>query len=333
MNVRDRFWAAMRRQPCDRLPLVEWAPWWKDATIARWYGEGLPRELSDDVSLRAYFGLDDWRQCWLRAISPDAPEPESHGAPIISNKADYDRFQRYLWPDPQPWLEELQQWADLHARGDCVVWITLEGFFWLPRRLLGIENHMYAFYDQPDLMKEINARLTEYHLQCLQSVSQILRPDFMTFAEDMSYNLGPMLSRDTFDEFVAPYYRQLIPEIKALGMVPIIDSDGQVEPMIDWLVDSGIEGVLPLERQAGVDVAAIRQKSADFKMIGAYDKMVMNKGEAAMRAEFERLLPTMASGGFIPSCDHQTPPGVSLEQYRTYISLLEEYATRAVADW
>jgi uroporphyrinogen-III decarboxylase len=60
-------------------------------------------------------------------------------------------------------------------------------------------------------------------------------------------------------------------------------------------------------------------------MIGHYDKMVMTKGEAAIRQEFERLLPLMRSGGFLPSVDHQTPPGVSLEQYRTYLKLFKEY--------
>ena len=33
-----------------------------------------------------------------------------------------------------------------------------------------------------------------------------------------------------------------------------------------------------------------------------------------MREEFERLLPVMRQGGFLPSVDHQTPPGVSLEK-------------------
>jgi uroporphyrinogen-III decarboxylase len=59
--------------------------------------------------------------------------------------------------------------------------------------------------------------------------------------------------------------------------------------------------------------------------------MVMSKGEAAMRAEFERLLPVMRSGGYILSVDHQTPPGVSLENYRIYIRLFEEYVRKAIA--
>ena len=63
----------------------------------------------------------------------------------------------------------------------------------------------------------------------------------------------------------------------------------------------------------------------DGMVIGNFDKMTMNRGEQAMRAEFERLLPMMRAGGFIPSVDHQTPPGVSLDQYRSYLRLLDEY--------
>jgi uroporphyrinogen-III decarboxylase len=63
-------------------------------------------------------------------------------------------------------------------------------------------------------------------------------------------------------------------------------------------------------------------------MIGAFDKTVMHLGEAAVRAEFERLCPVMQTGGFIPSVDHQTPPAVGLEQYKQYVALLKEYAKR-----
>ena len=60
-------------------------------------------------------------------------------------------------------------------------------------------------------------------------------------------------------------------------------------------------------------------------MIGNFDKLVMNRGEAAVRAEFERLRPLMLGGGFIPSVDHQTPPGVSLPEYKQYLRILREY--------
>jgi len=106
-------------------------------------------------------------------------------------------------------------------------------------------------------------------------------------------------------------------------------SDGDVTDAVTWFTGVGVEGILPLERQAGVDVALFRQRHPKLLMVGAFDKMTMNKGEAVMRAEFERLLPVMRQGGFVPGCDHQTPPGVSYDQYQTYLKLLREYAVKA----
>jgi uroporphyrinogen-III decarboxylase len=144
---------------------------------------------------------------------------------------------------------------------------------------------------------------------------------------DMSYNNGPMISERHFDEFIAPYYRQLVPRLKELGVIPIADTDGDVTRLVPWLSREGIQGVLPLERQAGVDGFQLRDCFPDLRMVGHYDKMVMNQGDDAMRREFERLLPLMRRGGFIPSVDHQTPPGVSLEQYQSYLAILREYAS------
>jgi hypothetical protein len=150
-------------------------------------------------------------------------------------------------------------------------------------------------------------------------------PTFLTLAEDMSYNHGPMISRQIFEEFLAPYYRQLVAVLDELGILLIVDTDGDVTLLAPWLQDVGVAGVLPLERQAGVDGLKLRRQFPALRLIGHFDKMTMDRGEAALRAEFERLVPLMKTGGFIPSVDHQTPPGVSLEQYRLYLRLLEEY--------
>jgi hypothetical protein len=156
-------------------------------------------------------------------------------------------------------------------------------------------------------------------------MARVCVPTFLTLAEDMSYNHGPMISRQIFEEFLAPYYRKLVAELNERNILLIVDTDGDVTQLAPWLQGVGVAGVLPLERQAGVDGARLREQFPTLRMIGHFDKLVMNQGEAAMRAEFERLAPLMKTGGFIPSVDHQTPPGVSLEQYRLYLRLLDEY--------
>jgi len=255
-----------------------------------------------------------------------------HGKGPVTDETTYEFIRRFLYPKDT--VENIKRYLielkPLHDNGDFILWITLEGFFWFPRVLFGIENHLYMFYDEPELMHRINNDLAEYNMFLIEEFCKIIKPDFMTFAEDMSYNHGPMISYELFKEFLLPYYKKITPMLKKYNIIPLIDTDGQVEPMIPWLLEAGIEGVLPLERQAGVDVVKIRMKYPEFKMIGAFDKMVMSLGEEAMRREFERLLPVMRSGGFIPSCDHQTPPGVSLENYRIYLKLMKEYCEKAI---
>ena len=74
LNHVERFRALMSFGEYDRLPTVEWAPWW-DKTLARWHGEGLPQELIEAEVIRDYLGLDNYRQSWIRPIGPGAPEP------------------------------------------------------------------------------------------------------------------------------------------------------------------------------------------------------------------------------------------------------------------
>jgi uroporphyrinogen-III decarboxylase len=83
---------------------------------------------------------------------------------------------------------------------------------------------------------------------------------------------------------------------------------------------------------AGVDVNRIRAKHPKWCMIGGFDKTVMHKGEAALRAEFERIKPAVLAGYYIPSCDHQTPPAVSVDDYRLYVRLLHEFSDEVAAE-
>ncbi len=328
MNVRERFGAVMNFQPFDRLPMLEWAGWW-DKTIDRWRTEGLPAEVTGRYDICRHFGLDVYLQDWFGVRGPGCPRPASHGAGIIVDEDGYEQIRPHLYPWPVVDRERWSAWAKRQAAGEVALWFTLDGFFWFARSLLGIQRHLYAFYDQPELLHRINADLADHHVRVIEELCSICTPDFMTFAEDMSYNHGAMLSKETFDEFMLPYYRKVVPRLESCGVLTIIDSDGDVTVPAAWFETAGLDGILPLERQAGVDVAALRRAHPEMRFIGCFDKMTMSRGEAAMRAEFERLLPTAAGGGLIVSCDHQTPPGVSYSDYQLYLRLFAEYAEQA----
>lgn len=327
MTNSERFTKFLNNEKIDRLPMVEWAPWW-EPTLANWYKEGLPR----DIAPSQYFGHDSLVQFWIPLKEMGFPAPESENGGVISDEEDYERIKPLLFTDNvlSQIEESIKNTVSNLKEEDIAYWYTFEGFFWFPRTLFGIEDHLYSFYDYPELLLEINKDLCDFYKKVIDIIYKYFTPAFMTFAEDMSYNHGPMLSKECYDTFLAPFYKQIVPLIKEKGTKVFIDTDGFVEPMIPWFEEVGIEGCLPLERMAGVDVNRIRENHPEWLMLGGFDKTIMHNGEEAMRAEFERILPAMKSGRYLPSVDHQTPPDVSLENYKIYMRLLNEYCRKAV---
>lgn len=334
MTASERFYNFLNGKEVDRAPVMEWAPWW-NLTVERWLGEGLPRECAGCDELQGYFALDKCLQTCISVKTAATPHPKSHGAGIMDDEEDYERdILPTLFPSVENVIsEDHYNWLKrTHERNDTLHFFTVEGFFWYPRTLFGIENHLFSFYDYPELYKRMCSEYADWLVDVFNFVFPRFHFDFMSFAEDMSYNGGPMISKELFDEFLAPFYKKVIPVIHSYGIPTFIDSDGDITKAVDWYASVGADGMFPLERQAGVDVSLYLDKQPSMAFLGHFDKMCMKYGEEAMRREFERLLPSMLRGKFIPSVDHQTPPDVSIDNYRIYVSLLKEYAAKVKHD-
>ena len=323
MNNKERFENFFNRKKIDRLPCIEWASWWH-LTMDAWRNEGV-EGTENGYTLKEKLGLDKDKQFWIPNLKHGFPTFKEHG--IISNEEEYEKLKPYVFQ--KELIYDMKEQFEDTAKNVCeagdITWFTLSGFFWFPRDLFGIEDHLYSFYDNSELYHKICEDMTEYYIFVIEEITKYFQPQFMTFGEDMSYNLGPMISEDMFNEFMKPYYERIIPVLKKKGIKVIVDSDGDITKLVPWLIGAGVEGILPLERQSSVDVNMLTEKYPDFFFIGGFDKLVMKNGEEAMRKEFERILPAIRRGNYIPSVDHQTPPDVSIENYNIYVNLLKEY--------
>ncbi len=328
-EIFDTYFINNNKKDAPRMPMVEFAPYW-DLTFENWYNEGLDRSIPLD-RLQEHMGLDPLLYCGIIPIG-DVSMPEENGAPIINSEAEYEEILPLLYPDDA--LDRITGFIEAHReesnQGSYMYQLTLNGFFWWPRTLLGIENHLFSFYDEPELYHRICKDLLKYNIKVVKEFLQYIKPAYILLNEDMSYNHGPMIGKEMWDEFLKPYYLEFIKEMKALGQTVIYDSDGDISTVVPWLIECGFDGLLPLERMAGVDIVALTKQYPNFKFIGGFDKTVMKNGEEAMRKEFERIFPAIKQGNYIPCVDHQTPPDVSIENYKTYIKLFREYAEKAV---
>jgi len=333
MKAGERMVAVLRGKEADRMPIIELLMWW-DKTIQRWQNEGLLRSYNyngnwkDIIDLQDYWGLDIVLQWWVHPYTASSPLPVSHGAGRgAETEAGYVKNLRpTLYPDVKMEEDFLRKAKELQSSGKGAVQLIINGAFWEPREYMGIENHLFSFYDQGDLYDMMVDDIVNWQKRVIEYAASAFPFDFVAIAEDMSYNHGSMISRELFDRFITPYYRKITPLLKAANMYVIVDSDGDITVPIEWFNNAGVEGYLPLERQSGLDIDQLQALYPKTGFIGHFDKTVMCKGESALKGEFERLLPAIRRGRFIVNCDHQTPPETSFCDYARYVRMLREYA-------
>ena len=74
----------------------------------------------------------------------------------------------------------------------------------------------------------------------MDMVWEVTPLDYVCFFEDMAYNHGCFISPKTFDEFLMPYYHELVAYLRAKGVKKVlVDSDGNSVQLTDKLVEAG----------------------------------------------------------------------------------------------
>jgi hypothetical protein len=205
----------------------------------------------------------------------------------------------------------------------------LPGVYGGPRALMGLERLSLAYYDDPQLIKDINAFTVEFLLETLGRCFSDVQVDMVVIGEDMAGRNGPLLSPALFREFCAPYLRRLTSFCHDHGVVSVwVDSDGDIRRLIPLWIEAGIDGVMPCDVVLGqVDVVELRQAYPRLLLAGGIDKRVLEKGHTReeIDAELEhKVRPLVRQGGYFPGPDHACSPWTSLDNYAYYAQRLAE---------
>ncbi len=207
------------------------------------------------------------------------------------------------------------------------------GFFGSLRELMGFENCMLAFYDNPDLIKKILDYLLSFWTGLYEKILADITVDYALIWEDMSYIAGPMISPAMFKEIMIPYYKKITSLFKAKGIKSIfVDTDGQCTSLIAPLIEGGVTGMLPFEGQAGMDVAKVAKDFPELSMMGGIDKkLLINDDSDGLKKVLEEKVPlVLKRGRYIPFIDHLVPPDVSWNKFVSYRTHLNEVIERCI---
>lgn len=228
-------------------------------------------------------------------------------------------------PDRIRW-DEVEAARKAQSEGSLVV-AYMPGAYDIPRELMGDEVACLAYYEQPELMEDILATLTETTLRVLAPISDVLRIDQLMVHEDFAGKSGPLVGPAQIKAYFKPYYRKVWDLLSSRGTrVFEQDTDGNVNPVIPALLDCGLTSLYPMEPAAGMDIVAVRRTyGTRLAVRGGIDKHVLRQDQAAIRRELEyKLDPSLRAGGCVFGLDHRIPNGTPLEHYRFYVRLARE---------
>ena len=145
--------------------------------------------------------------------------------------------------------------------------------------------------------------------------------------DDMAYNDGPLFSPKAFEMIFLPTYRRMIRAYKEAGARYVfVHSDGDVRPLLDMLVDAGIDGLHPLERRAGMDPFALRKRYPKLVLAGGLcnTDVLLNGPLDKIRDETRRLIDLGRDGGVIVGT-HSISPEVPVEHFLAYDETCRQY--------
>lgn len=353
MNSRERVMSTLRFQSVDRAPLVEWGI--RGATMNRWLAEGYPK----GVETQFFFDLDPFHidvpirldmhpyfeetilektaryKIWQDhqgAIRKDFAEDENPGFvtrswlrfPVTDRESFLAMKKRYLAGDPARLPENFALRAHIINEGSVCTHLSIPFLFWTIRDWVGFENLCVMFYDNPKLVHEMFAFLTDFVIETLTDTIDLVAVDLVEFKEDMAYKGAPMISPDMFRTFMYPHYVRMIRFLKDHGVKLVyVDCDGYPGGLIPAYMDAGVDAMSPVEIAAGNDLRALREAYPTFGMMGGVDKRALAQDRRAIYDEVMRAIPWMLErGGFIPHIDHAIPHDVPLENYLYYRSVL-----------
>lgn len=338
LTERERILRTYRHQEIDRIAMCDTA--WT-GTVKRWKDEGMPA----DADWRDYFGFDKPIRLWL----DNSPRFESKvlettdrykiittswGATrkVFNQLDSTPETLNFYYNSSDKWEEAKQKMLTYHE--DRVNWKYLEenypkwkaegrflqlglwfGFDVAHSGLVGTEDFLIAMYDEPEWVTDV---FDTYLTSSLDLAQRVLDAgyefDGVHWFDDMGYKGSPFFSPELYRELLKPYHKKAVDWAHERGLVTELHSCGYIEPMIDDLVDIGVEMLNPLEVKAGMDPFKLKAKYGDkLAFHGGINAQIWDKPELVL-AEMERIIPALKEGsGYIFASDHSIPNSVSLE--------------------
>ena len=191
----------------------------------------------------------------------------------------------------------------------------------------GMERLMLDFALRPDLVKKLVKIGEEYYIELYR---RLIKEgiEIIILGDDYAGKKGTFISPKAFEEYLLPGISRVVKEIKKLGAYCIIHTCGNIWEIIDRLVQTGIDGLGPLQPDAGMDLNLVKEKYGNaLCVIGnvSVDHLCRFSPEEIIEETKNLLFKVSDKGGHILSSSNSITSTVKPQNFLVMMETVEKY--------
>jgi len=266
------------------------------------------RSTAVDESKQLDEGLweDEWRVVWDRRIDRDIGTP----ANCLLDRPDVDRLET---PDPQDPHRFLHFELLIQANKERYIVVKMSRcLFERAWSLRGMAHLLMDFIENPSFVHELFDAITEYNLRILERVLRY-PVDAVRFSDDWGGQQGLLMSPDTWRRFIKPYLKRMYDRTHAAGCAVFIHTCGNVDPILEDLIEIGVNVFNPFQPEAMNIEKSITTYSGRLAFHGglSIQKTLPFGSPSEVKQEVtHRLELARKYGGYILSPAHDMPADI-----------------------
>ena len=260
----------------------------------------------------------------VRYTGEDNPVPIE---PAIKSEKDLDS---YVLPDPdEEWRYEHLRKLVKRFKGERAIVVGVCDIFALGREnFLGDMGYFRAMLKNPALIYRATEILLDYQLRYMKNCIE-LGVDIFWLNGDWAMTEKPMVSREFTERFLAPPLRKMVEYAHSHGVPCIKHTDGNIWPIYDIIIDSGIDGLHPIDPMAGMDIGEAKAKFGDRVClcgnVSCAFSLVSGTVEEVREETKEVIRKAGKGGGLICMSSNTIHSGVKPENYVAMVKAIREY--------
>jgi len=195
--------------------------------------------------------------------------------------------------------------------------------------LTDFETLSLSMFLDPELVHEIVDAYVEWILKAARLVMDEQKIDAWQISDDWGGTNGLLISPEQFREFFIPALDKMVKGLSALGTPVIMHNDGRIWDVLDDLVKTGIKGLHPIEKSAGMDLQKIKElyrgRLCPIGNVNNKTTMVNGTVDDVIKEVLECLRIAARGGGYIMSTDHSLHDDIPLENVYALIETVKKF--------